>query len=75
MNITENPRMKKIELLTTVLMREEFSLSACSCSSEIPEMIEMYPGTSGSTQGERKDTTPAANAAKTDTLSIMQIIP
>ncbi len=38
-----------------------------SSSTPIPESIEMYPGTSGSTHGERKETNPATNAANTET--------
>src|SRR5580704_2781053 len=38
-----------------------------SCSTPIPDSIEIYPGTSGSTQGERNDTSPATNAANAET--------
>ncbi len=42
--------------------------SACSRSvAETPVTAERYPGTSGSTQGERKETRPAASAAKIPT--------
>jgi hypothetical protein len=34
-----------------------------SSSTPTPEISDTYPGTSGSTQGERNETTPAINAA------------
>src|SRR5262249_25292144 len=41
---------------------------ACSRSpSETPVTAERYPGTSGRTQGERNETSPAASAAKIPT--------
>jgi hypothetical protein len=39
----------------------------------VPEIIEIYPGTSGSTQGERNDTRPAVNAAISETLCIRDL--
>src|SRR5262249_52839859 len=33
----------------------------------IPESIEMYPGTSGSTHGDKNETSPARNAAANET--------
>jgi hypothetical protein len=33
----------------------------------MPESIEMYPGTRGSTQGVRNEITPASSAAKIET--------
>src|SRR5258708_5716456 len=33
----------------------------------MPESIEMYPGTRGSTQGERKETNPARKAPRSET--------
>ena len=35
---------------------------AFSASIDSPESMEMYPGTSGSTQGDRNEATPARNA-------------
>ena len=34
-------------------------------------MIEMYPGTSGSTHGDKNEISPAAKAVKNETLSIL----
>jgi hypothetical protein len=34
-----------------------------SSSTPVPEINEMYPSTSGSTQGERNEISPAKNAA------------
>src|ERR1700675_3903889 len=62
MNTTENPRMNIRELTRTTRRRWLLSC-ACSSSTPTPEMSETYPGTSGSTQGERNDTSPAKNAA------------
>src|SRR5437899_10667720 len=41
------------------------SCASCDLSSSTPapEISETYPGTSGSTQGERNDTNPATKAA------------
>src|SRR5215510_7284919 len=66
----ENPMMNMIEFSKTVRKREESFSRAFSCSSDAPEMIEIYPGTRGRTQGDRNETRPAMNAVKTETLSI-----
>ncbi len=38
-----------------------------NCSTPMPESIEMYPGTSGRTHGERNEIIPATNAARIET--------
>ena len=68
MNTSENPTIKlrapakirRIELCV-------FSLRLLNSSKDKPEIKEMYPGTKGRTQGERKDKIPAKNAAQDDT--------
>src|SRR5262249_45628431 len=70
MNVIENPMMNIIEFSKTVRKRDESFSRAFSCSSDAPEMIEIYPGTRGRTQGDRNETRPAMNAVKTETLSI-----
>src|SRR5271167_1017582 len=41
-----------------------------NCSTPIPESIEMYPGTRGSTHGERNEISPATNAARIETCKV-----
>src|SRR5690349_14091499 len=56
-----NPMMKAIELSITFLSKPEFC--SCNCSTPAPEISDTYPGTSGKTQGERNEITPAKKAA------------
>ncbi len=58
---TENPTTKARELRSTRPMSWPLA-SLFSSSTEAPESMEIYPGTRGSTQGERKETSPATNA-------------
>src|SRR5882762_6313087 len=58
---TVNPRINITEFNSTVL-RSLRSLDLSS-STLAPEIKDTYPGTSGSTQGERNETSPATNAA------------
>src|SRR5277367_7155122 len=44
-------------------LRSSWDSCVLSCSTPTPEISDTYPGTSGSTQGERNDTRPARNAA------------
>jgi hypothetical protein len=53
--------MNITELNITCLSIRRSSL--WSASTLLPEMSETYPGTSGNTQGDRKDRTPATKAA------------
>src|ERR1700732_651724 len=41
-----------------------------NCSTPIPESIEMYPGTRGSTHGERNEISPATKAARIETCKV-----
>src|SRR4051812_30655230 len=70
MKTTVNPRMNITEFIRTVLRMDAApapsdgapgSLSAAA--APVPEIKEMYPGTSGSTHGDRNEIRPAANAA------------
>src|SRR5437868_9980019 len=65
-NTTEKPSTKNTEPRPARRRTSERSAPFESSSSESPDMNETYPGTSGSTQGERKDATPAAKAAGTE---------
>jgi hypothetical protein len=61
MNTTLKPRINPIELVMTRRIsrpRDDFS-----SSTPAPEINETYPGTSGSTHGERNEISPAKNAA------------
>ena len=57
----EKPRMNISEFNITERIRRE----SCSLSSSTlaPEMSDIYPGTSGRTQGERNEINPPRNAA------------
>src|SRR5215472_4624511 len=60
-NTTVKPRMNMSECKSTVFNNlRSFDWSS---STLAPEMRETYPGTSGSTHGERNETIPATNAA------------
>src|SRR5579864_1489716 len=60
MKMVLKPRMNPMEF--TITRRIRFASGAFSSSTPTPEIMETYPGTSGSTQGERKETKPAKNA-------------
>src|SRR5437879_9055007 len=55
------PRMNPTEL--TITRRINCPCGDLSSSTPAPEIIDTYPGTSGNTQGERKEIKPAKNAA------------
>src|ERR1700680_1612050 len=61
MNTTLKPRMNAMEFSMT--LRSRWDSCVLSCSTPTPEISETYPGTSGSTHGERNDTSPARKAA------------
>src|SRR5579863_6898843 len=61
MNTTLNPRMNAMEFSMT--LRNSCDSWVLSCSTPTPEISETYPGTRGSTHGDRKETRPARNAA------------
>src|SRR5215813_3419027 len=53
--------------------RLPFGCCPCrSCSIPIPLSIEIYPGTSGSTHGDKNETNPARNAAASETSGVMR---
>src|SRR5208282_2512765 len=55
------PMMNAAEL--SITLRKSCPSCDFSSSTPTPEISETYPGTSGSTQGERNDTRPATKAA------------
>lgn len=57
----ENPSTKS-KLGKKILEAFPCMLPSVSSSKDIFDTIDTYPGISGSTQGERKDITPARNA-------------
>src|ERR1700675_3294564 len=61
MNTTLNPSMNAMEFNMT--LRSSWDSCVLSCSTPTPEISDTYPGTSGSTHGERNDTKPARKAA------------
>jgi hypothetical protein len=60
-NTTEKPITKATAFRMTRAISAPSPLARNS-SIEAPESIETYPGTKGSTQGERNETTPATRA-------------
>jgi hypothetical protein len=61
MNTTLKPKMKAAEF--SISFRSTRSRWDFSSSTPAPEMSDTYPGTSGRTQGDRKEISPAKNAA------------
>ena len=59
MKTTENPETNASEEANR-LLRAGWPVR--SCSTPMPESMETYPGTSGSTQGDRNEIIPATNA-------------
>src|SRR5208282_1397950 len=55
------PTMKAAEL--SITLRKSCPSCSFSCSTPTPEIRETYPGTSGSTQGDRNEISPATKAA------------
>src|SRR5215469_1746740 len=60
-NTTLNPRMNPTEL--TITRRINCDWGDLSSSTPAPEINETYPGTSGKTQGDRNEMSPAMKAA------------
>src|SRR5215472_9743616 len=56
-----NPRMKATEF--SITLRSSCDSCDFNSSTPAPEMSDTYPGTSGNTHGERKETRPAKKAA------------
>src|SRR5450755_1157077 len=61
-NTTLKPQMNVSECSITVPNMRR--LLDCRSSTVAPEIRETYPGTKGSTQGDRNDRIPATNAAR-----------
>src|ERR1700687_4707407 len=55
------PMMKAAEL--SITLRKSSPSFSFSCSTPTPEIRETYPGTSGSTQGDKNEISPATKAA------------
>jgi hypothetical protein len=63
-NTILNPRMNATEF--SITLRKRCPCCDFNSSRPTPEIREIYPGTSGRTQGERKEINPAAKAASGD---------
>jgi hypothetical protein len=61
MNTTLKPKMKAAEF--SISLRSTRASWDFSSSTPVPEINDTYPGTSGRTQGDRKEISPAKNAA------------
>src|SRR5260221_5616684 len=61
MNTMLKPMINAAEL--SITLRKSSPSFSFSCSTPTPEIRETYPGTSGSTQGDRKEISPATKAA------------
>jgi hypothetical protein len=61
MKTTLKPRMKVSELIMTE--RSSLRSASWSVSTLAPEMREIYPGTNGSTHGDKNEMIPARKAA------------
>src|SRR5271169_4123543 len=55
------PTMNAAEL--SITLRKSWPSFIFNCSTPTPEINETYPGTSGSTHGDRNEISPATNAA------------
>src|ERR1022692_4665265 len=55
------PMMNAAEL--SITLRKSSPSFSFNCSTPTPEIRETYPGTSGSTQGDRNEISPATKAA------------
>src|ERR1700733_264438 len=62
MNTMLNPIMNAAEF--SITFRRSCPSFSFNCSTPTPEIREAYPGTSGRTQGERNENTPATNTAR-----------
>ena len=63
---SENPTIKKIELFRILRFSLLGKAAEPPCAlisvNDTPDIKEIYPGTSGRTQGDKKEIRPAANA-------------
>src|SRR5438067_5388129 len=69
MNTAENPSTKQ-RLSVAADRREATAAPPAFPASDWPVTYDMYAGTSGSTQGERKDTAPAAKAVTVPSVAV-----
>jgi hypothetical protein len=60
--INDNPALNASELSMTQLRVVELESPCFIWSTLIPEINEIYPGTSGNTHGDRNDAKPATKA-------------
>ena len=76
-NTSENPATKKSELIRTIrfsLFRNDGMRFFSFISVKVtPDIKEIYPGTSGKTQGDKKEINPAAKAIYMETSGIFYI--
>ena len=75
--IAENPKMKNMELSITVrcsrFKNKPRPVSASRSLRETPDIKDIYPGTRGSTQGDKNETRPAVNATNME-MSLNMVI-
>src|SRR5271169_4736655 len=64
MNTRLKPMMKATEF--SITLRKSSPSFIFNCSTPTPEIRDTYPGTSGSTQGDRNEISPAAKTAGSD---------
>src|ERR1017187_7689367 len=72
MNTMLKPRMKAREL--SINLRSRCPSVDFSSSMPAPEIRETYPGTSGSTQGERNEIRPATKAASGNGKLVIKVL-
>src|SRR6266849_4334814 len=74
MNTTLKPKMKAAEF--SMSFRSTRASWDFNSSTPVPEINDTYPGTSGRTHGERKEISPAKNAAMgSGTLYFFNLLP
>ena len=77
-NTRENPATKNSELITIICfspLRIEGVLEFSFISVKVtPDIKEIYPGTRGNTQGDKKEIDPAAKAMYMETSGIFYIL-
>jgi hypothetical protein len=59
--VIEKPMINITEFVTTT-RNSLLSAESFSCSRDKPDTMERYPGTSGSTHGDKNETIPARKA-------------
>ncbi len=78
MNTRENPAIKNSELITIIRFSPlgtcRVSVFSFICVKVTPDIKEIYPGTRGKTQGDKKEINPAAKAMYMETSGISYIL-